>query len=65
VRDAEDLARKMHIFVDAGPAERARMGAAGRGKMEREYDQELVIAAYKGRLVAHAAAHVAAGDPAC
>jgi glycosyltransferase involved in cell wall biosynthesis len=61
VRDAEDLARKMHIFVDAGPAERARMGAAGRGKMEREYDQEVVIAAYKGRLAAHAAA----GDPAC
>jgi glycosyltransferase involved in cell wall biosynthesis len=56
VRDAEDLARKMHFFVDAGPAERSRMGAAGRGKMEREYDQELVITAYKGRLAAHAAA---------
>jgi hypothetical protein len=52
----EDLARKMHLFVDAGPAERSRMGAAGRGKMEREYDQELVITAYKGRLEAHAAA---------
>lgn len=60
VRDAEDLARKMRAFVDAEPAERARMGVEGRGKMEREYDQELVIAAYKGRLAAHAAA----GDPA-
>ena len=44
-----------------GRAERSRMGVAGRAKMEREYDQELVIAAYKGRLAAHAAV----GDPGC
>jgi glycosyltransferase involved in cell wall biosynthesis len=55
VRDAEDLARKMHQVIDAEPEERARMGAAGRAKMEREYDQELVIAAYRGRLADHAA----------
>lgn len=47
VRDAGDLAAKMAALVGAGPRERARMGAAGRRKMESEYDERLVVAAYR------------------
>lgn len=50
VRDAEGLALAMLRMCDATPAERAAMGAAGRAKVEREYDEALVIAAYRARL---------------
>lgn len=47
VRSGEDLAAKMIEMVDAGPARRHAMGLAGRAKMERQFDEQLVIAAYR------------------
>lgn len=55
VRDAEDLARQMRAVIEMGPEARSEMGAAGRAKMEREYDERFVIAAYRERLAIHAA----------
>lgn len=46
VRDATDLAGKMLELVDMSPAERARMGRAGREKVEREFDERIVIDSY-------------------
>lgn len=46
VRDADDLARRMIELVDMSPAERRSMGAAGRAKMEAEFDERFVVAAY-------------------
>mgnify|MGYP006269156823 CR=1 FL=1 len=46
VRDAGALADAMRRFVDAPPAERLRMGAAGRAKVEAEFDERTVISAY-------------------
>jgi len=46
VRDAHDLAEKMLTFAALSQAARAKIGAAGRAKMEKEYDEEIVIAAY-------------------
>jgi glycosyltransferase involved in cell wall biosynthesis len=46
VRDGADLAAKMLAMIEMGPAARAAMGRAGRAKMEREYDERLVLAAY-------------------
>jgi glycosyltransferase involved in cell wall biosynthesis len=47
VRSADSLARAMERFLTLPIGMRAKMGAAGRVKMEREFDQSLVIAAYK------------------
>jgi len=46
VRDADDLARRMIEMIDMCPAERRSMGAAGRAKMEAEFDERFVVAAY-------------------
>jgi glycosyltransferase involved in cell wall biosynthesis len=46
VRNADDLATKMIDMIDMGAARRAEMGLAGRAKMEREFDERLVIDAY-------------------
>jgi glycosyltransferase involved in cell wall biosynthesis len=46
VRDARSLADAMLRMVRLNPAERAAMGAAGRAKMERDYDEKLVVARY-------------------
>jgi glycosyltransferase involved in cell wall biosynthesis len=46
VRDADDLAAKMIAMVDMGEGDRAAMGAAGRAKMERQFDEGIVIDAY-------------------
>lgn len=46
VRDASDLAEKMLALVDMSPAQRARMGRAGREKVEREFDEKIVIDRY-------------------
>lgn len=46
VSDAADLAEKMLEFIDMPPAERAHMGRAGRAKMEREFDERIVIDRY-------------------
>ena len=46
VCSAESLAEAMERMVTMTAAERARMGAAGRRKVEADYDQRLVVAAY-------------------
>lgn len=55
-RDAESLAAVMERFLVLSPKAQEAMGAAGRAKMEREYDQALVVAAYRAALdiIAHA-----------
>lgn len=46
VRDAGDLADKMLVMIRLPQAQRAAMGAAGRAKVEREFDEKIVIGAY-------------------
>lgn len=46
VRDADDLARRMIEMMDMPPDERHAMGAAGRAKMENEFDERFVVDAY-------------------
>lgn len=46
VRDAQDLAAKMIAMIDMAPEAREQMGRAGRAKMERQFDERLVIEAY-------------------
>lgn len=46
VRNANDLAAKMISIIDMGAEKRETMGAAGRAKMERQFDERLVIDAY-------------------
>ena len=50
VRDSASLARAMGRFLDLDQLARVRMGEAGRQKMEREFDQKLVVAAYRAAL---------------
>lgn len=45
-RDAEDLAVKMLTLAAMTPEARATMGAAGRARMEREFDERIVIECY-------------------
>jgi glycosyltransferase involved in cell wall biosynthesis len=46
VKNAEDLARKCEDLIRLPEEERRRMGDASRQKMEREFDEKLVIRAY-------------------
>jgi glycosyltransferase involved in cell wall biosynthesis len=46
VRDPQDLAERMSQMLRLTPAERVGLGAEGRRKMEREYDEALVIDRY-------------------
>jgi len=46
VRSAESLAAAMERMLTMSPAERSAMGAAGRRKVETDYDQRLVADAY-------------------
>ena len=46
VRSSESLAEAMERMLTKTAAERASMGAAGRRKVETEFDQRLVAAAY-------------------
>ena len=46
VRDQEDLAEKMIEMVELSAPERGRLCAEGRRKMEREFDEKLVIDRY-------------------
>jgi glycosyltransferase involved in cell wall biosynthesis len=50
VKDGRDLAEKMIEIMDMTPSERRAMGEAGRLKMEREFDERLVVGAYFQRL---------------
>ena len=45
-RDAADLARKMEQMLLLTPDQRAAMGLRGREKMEREFDERIVIQKY-------------------
>jgi glycosyltransferase involved in cell wall biosynthesis len=45
-KDAADLAASMIKIANKTPSERHAMGVAGRRKMEREFDERLVIGAY-------------------
>ncbi len=46
VRDPRDLAEKMLQMIGLPASERARLGAEGRRKMEREYGESIVIEQY-------------------
>ncbi|HMJ92956.1 MAG TPA: glycosyltransferase family 4 protein [Allosphingosinicella sp.] len=46
VRDARSLADAMLVMLRMTPAEREAMGAAGRRKVEAEYDERIAIARY-------------------
>jgi glycosyltransferase involved in cell wall biosynthesis len=47
VRSAESLAVAIERFLALPPAAQQAMGQAGRDKMEREYDQTIVVDAYR------------------
>lgn len=46
-RNGESLAKAMLSFIDMSPETKARMGLAGRAKMEREFSVERVVLAYR------------------
>lgn len=50
VRSADSLAATCDKFLRLGFAERAAMGRAGRAKMENEYDQRIVVGAYRSAI---------------
>ena len=50
VRSAESLATAMERFLALPQGAQQAMGAKGRAKMEREYDQALVVEAYRAAL---------------
>jgi glycosyltransferase involved in cell wall biosynthesis len=52
--DAADLVRALHAFAALDADARRRMGLAGRRKMEREFDEALVIEQYRLALAAMA-----------
>ena len=47
VRSADSLAAEITRFLSLTHEARAAMGRAGRAKMEREFDQEIVVRAYR------------------
>jgi len=49
-QDAESLATQLRAFIEMPPAERQRLGQAGRDKAEREYDQAFVLSAYERKI---------------
>lgn len=44
--DGEDLARQIEKFILLSPEQKAAMGEAGREKIEREFDRQIVVNAY-------------------
>jgi glycosyltransferase involved in cell wall biosynthesis len=50
VRDGDDLARRMEELLALSQAERAHMGLAGRAKMAKNFDQAIVVEAYRNAL---------------
>ena len=49
-RDAASLAEAMLRMIALSPAERQAMGAAGRAKVERDYSEQAIVAAYRDAL---------------
>ena len=50
VRDGDDLAKVIEAFLALPRAEMARMGLAGRAKMAKNFDQSIVVQAYRDAL---------------
>ena len=50
VRDVDDLAHAMMRMIRLPPDQRTSMGAAGRERIERQFDEQLVIARYLAAL---------------
>lgn len=50
VKNADSLADACKRFLHLSPQERANMGRAGREKMERDYDQGIVVTAYRSAI---------------
>ena len=50
VRDGNDLARSIGKFLALPQAEKAQMGLAGRAKMVKNFDQAIVVEAYRNAL---------------
>ena len=46
MRDAADLAEKMEQMLLLSPEVRSEMGRRGREKVEREFDEQIVIGKY-------------------
>lgn len=51
VRSAESLAAGIERFLALSPEAQQAMGQAGRAKMEREYNQSIVVDAYREAIV--------------
>jgi glycosyltransferase involved in cell wall biosynthesis len=49
-QDTDDLIGKLHTFLQLDPERRRQLGAAGRAKMEREFDEARVIRLYMERV---------------
>lgn len=45
-RSGEDLIEKMELFIALSPEEKIAMGKAGRAKIEKDFDREIVVEAY-------------------
>ncbi len=56
-KDAVHLADRMLAFAGLSPEERLRMGCAGRAKMEREFDELIVLNSYADLLAQWMPAH--------
>lgn len=50
VRDCDDLARSMEVFLALSQTEKTKMGLAGRAKMVTSFDQAIVVEAYRNAL---------------
>jgi glycosyltransferase involved in cell wall biosynthesis len=50
-RDSIDLTRKIEMFLRMSTDDRIQMGRRGRTKVELEFDEQIIIAAYKAVLV--------------
>lgn len=49
-KDSRDLVDKIQKFMNLSPEKRKQMGLAGRGKVEREFDRNIVVRKYMERL---------------
>jgi galacturonosyltransferase len=49
-KDSEDLIRQLERFLSLSAAERRAMGLAGRAKIEREFDRQIVVRKYMDEL---------------
>ena len=49
-KNSKDLIRKIEIFLDKTIEERKMMGLAGRKKVEKEFDRQIVVAKYLDEL---------------